>query len=199
MTSNPKNFSDELETWLKRSGPKTLNNLAETFAEKSFAVLIMLLMLLAATPLPTGGITHIFEVITMLLALELIFGFKTIWLPEKLKNRHTGKFITGKAIPIMINRIRWLEKYSRPRLNKGINHHVSLRLLGLVILIFTITAFLAPPFTGLDTIPSMAVVLICLGLILSDGAMLMIGTFVGLLGMGIIFLLATSILKLLNL
>jgi hypothetical protein len=35
----------------------------------------------SALPLPTGGATHVFEIIAMLLALELIAGRDQIWLP----------------------------------------------------------------------------------------------------------------------
>ena len=36
-----------------------------------------------ALPLPTGGATHVFEVIAVLLALQLIAGREHIWLPER--------------------------------------------------------------------------------------------------------------------
>jgi len=65
-------FSTRLSAWLKGKSPKTIKGLDETFAEKSFAVAFLLLMATAAIPIPTGGITHVFEVITLLLAAELI-------------------------------------------------------------------------------------------------------------------------------
>ena len=69
------------------------------FAEKSFAVTIMLLMIVPAIPLPTGGVTHVFEVITVLLAAQMVLGRGTIWLPERWQKRELGDAITGKAIP----------------------------------------------------------------------------------------------------
>src|SRR5215207_8367507 len=54
-------FSVQLEGWLEADRPKTLGELDELFGEKSFAVTIMFLMFLPALPLPTGGITHVFE------------------------------------------------------------------------------------------------------------------------------------------
>ena len=80
-------FSTQLEHWLADDEPKTLGRLGEVFAEKSFAVTIMMLMFLPALPLPTGGITHVFEAIVVLLALQMVLGRRTIWLPERFAQR----------------------------------------------------------------------------------------------------------------
>ena len=71
-------FSDQLERWLRSDGTKTLGALSEVFAEKSFAVTIVLLMFVPALPLPTGGISHVFEVITVVLAAEMVLGRRTV-------------------------------------------------------------------------------------------------------------------------
>ena len=84
-STKEKSFSDDLETWLKSPGSKTLSGMNAVFAEKSFAITFLLLMSIPALPIPTGGITHIFEIITMLLALELVVGLRTIWLPKRWK------------------------------------------------------------------------------------------------------------------
>jgi hypothetical protein len=75
--------SDQLERWFGEEGPRTLGSLIDMFGEKSFAVVFIVLMAVPALPLPTGGVTHVLEVITMLLALELIAGRRTIWLPQR--------------------------------------------------------------------------------------------------------------------
>ena len=76
--------SDQLEGWLTSDGDKTLGGLIELFEEKSFAILFVLLLGLPALPIPTGGATHVFEVIAVLLALQLIAGRDEIWLPEEV-------------------------------------------------------------------------------------------------------------------
>src|SRR5205809_2869973 len=111
MSAKPQ-FSDELEEWLRSDTPKTLGALGEAFSEKSFAVTILLLMFVPALPLPTGGITHVFEVITVLVAFQMVLGRRTIWLSKRLKQRKLGATITGKAVPFIIRRVRWFEKRS---------------------------------------------------------------------------------------
>ena len=100
-------FSDELQDWLQADGPKTVGALGDAFEERGFAVTILLLMFLPALPIPTGGITHVFEVITIIIALQMALGRRTLWLPQRFKNRELGAAITGKAVPFITRRIRW--------------------------------------------------------------------------------------------
>jgi len=67
-------FSDQLERWLGSDEPKTLGGLGDVFGEKSFAVTILFLMFIPALPLPTGGITHVFEAIAALVGAEMVIG-----------------------------------------------------------------------------------------------------------------------------
>ena len=172
-------FSEELETWLGSDEPKTVGSLGEAFDEKSFAVTILLLMFVPALPLPTGGITHVFEVITVVVALQMVLGRRTIWLPRKWKQRELGATITGKAVPFIIRRVRWFEKFSRPRLSLLFQQRWFIRILGLEVIAFTAGAALAPPFSGLDTLPALGVVTISLAIILEDVAVLAAGTIIG--------------------
>src|SRR3954467_3392969 len=71
-------LGDRLERWLAGDESKTIGDLIDVFEEKSFAVLFVLLLSIPALPLPTGGVTHVFEVIAMLLALELIVGSRKV-------------------------------------------------------------------------------------------------------------------------
>ena len=80
-------FSEQIEDWLRSDRRKTLGDLGDVFEEKSFAVAIVLLMFLPALPLPTGGVTHVFEAITVLLAGEMVIGLRTIWVPARWRDR----------------------------------------------------------------------------------------------------------------
>src|SRR6185436_5242285 len=109
-------FSSQLEGWLRTDGPKTVGKLGEVFGEKSFAVAILLLMFVPAIPAPTGGITHVFELITVIIAAQMVIGAHTIWLPARWRDRELGETATKKAIPFIARTIRWFERFSRPRL-----------------------------------------------------------------------------------
>jgi hypothetical protein len=126
----PKKVSDELEHWLRGDQPKTLGSLIDVFGERSFAIVFVLLMAVPALPLPTGGVTHVFEVITMLLALELIVGRRTIWLPVRWRKLQIGGESKEKFIDALLRRIRSLERISRPRGQWLFGHRLSGSLFG---------------------------------------------------------------------
>ena len=174
--------SDELERWLAGEQPRTLGSLIDAFGERSFAIVFVLLMALPALPLPTGGATHVLEVVVMLLALELIAGRREIWLPKRWRGLELNTPARRKVITLLLKRIRWLERYSRPRVRWLFGHRLSGVVFGLVTLALTIVAFLAPPFSGLDTLPSIGVVLLALGILMTDGAVAVAGIVVGALG-----------------
>jgi hypothetical protein len=161
-------LSDELEAWLTGSGAKTLGGLVDAFGEKSFAILFVVLLGVPALPLPTGGATHVFEIIAALIALELIAGRHTVWLPERwrgleLAGERQQRFIAG-----LMKLIRRLERLSRPRLRFLFHHRLSDIVFGVLVIGGSAGAFFAPPFTGLDTLPALGVVLLSLGVLLED-------------------------------
>lgn len=185
-TEQEQPFSHKLEAWLKSKKPKTLTSLDEVFAEESFAITILLLMFIPALPLPTGGITHVFEIITVLLALEMVVGLKAIWLPKRWKQMKVAGVIERRAIPMMLRRIRWFEKHSSRKLNWIFRLPLFSRLNALVMIVFTAAAFLAPPFSGLDTLPALGVVFLCLSMILEDVRILVLGYATGIAGTAIV-------------
>jgi hypothetical protein len=175
-------ISDQIEAWAKGEGPRTLGSLTERFEEKSFAVIFVVLLGVPALPLPTGGATHVFEMIAMLLALQLIVGRDEVWLPQRwrrleLVGEKESRFVRG-----LLKVIRFLERFSRPRLAWLFDHRLSNVGFGLVVLLLSIAAFVAPPFTGLDTLPSLGAVLVSLAVLLEDVAVLVLGLTLGAAG-----------------
>jgi hypothetical protein len=179
---DPMKVSDALERWLEGDGDKTLGSLAEVFEEKSFAILFVLLLGVPALPLPTGGATHVFEIIAVLLALQLIVGREEIWLPERWKKLELAGPKQQKFLAGLMRLIRRLERIARPRLRFVFNHRLSNAGFGLLVIAGTVAAFVAPPFTGLDTLPSLGVVLISLSVLLEDVLVGIAGVIVGAAG-----------------
>ena len=122
---SPESVSGALERWLAAEGEPTLGSLIDLFGRGSFALVFVLLLGVPALPLPTGGATHVFEVIAVLLAIELIAGRNEIWLPDRwrkldLAGPRKQKFIRG-----LMKLIRRLERISRPRLSFLFDHRLS--------------------------------------------------------------------------
>src|SRR6266516_2352124 len=130
----------------------------------------------------TGGATHVFEIIAMLLALQLIVGRETIWLPRRwceleLAGERQQRFLAG-----LMKMIRRLERFSRPRLTFLFDHRLSNIAFGALVIGGSLGALLAPPFTGLDTLPALGVVLLSLGVLLEDFVVVVAGIAVAAAG-----------------
>ncbi len=191
-TDRPEKVSVELERWLGGSGSKTLQSLSELFGEKTFAIVFVLLLGVPALPLPTGGATHVFEIIAALLALELIAGRTQVWIPQRwraieLAGQRQQRFLAG-----LLRMIRRLERVSRPRLRFLFDHRLTNLVFGLLALGGTAGAFLAPPFTGLDTLPALGVVLLSLGVLLEDILIVLAAVVVGVAGVALEIVLGSA-------
>jgi hypothetical protein len=178
----PDKVSDELERWLTADGEKTLGSLIGLFEEKSFALLFVLLLGVSALPLPTGGATHVFEIIAVLLAVQLIAGRDEIWLPRRWRTLELAGDKQQRFIATLMRMIRRLERFSRPRLRFLFDHRLSNIVFALLVIGGSAGAFFAPPFTGLDTLPSLGVVLLSLGVLLEDVVVVIAAVIIGVAG-----------------
>jgi hypothetical protein len=190
--STPSKVSDELERWLTSDGEKTLGSLIELFEQKSFAILFVVLLGVPALPLPTGGATHVFEIVAMLLALELIAGREEIWLPQRWRRLELAGEKQQRFIAALIKTIRWLERFSRPRLRFLFDHRLSNVVFGLLAIGGSLAAFVAPPFTGLDTLPALGVVLLSLGVLLEDFLVVLAALIVAAAGIALEVILGSA-------
>jgi hypothetical protein len=182
IAETPPMVSDQLERWLQGDGEKTVGSLVEVFEEKSFAILFVLLLGVPALPLPTGGATHVFELIAVVLAAQLIAGRDHIWLPKRWRSLELAGEKQQRFIAGLLRSIRLLERISRPRLRFLFNHRLSNVVFGVLVIAGTLGAFLAPPFTGLDTLPALGVVLLSLAVLLEDFAVVIAALVVGVAG-----------------
>lgn len=187
-------LSDQLQRWLQGDDEKTLGGLVHTFADKSFALLLVLLLGVPALPLPTGGVTHLFELIAGLVCLELVVGRHEVWLPRRwrsvvLAGERQQRFVSG-----LMRFIRRLERHSRPRLRGVFHRRATDVVFGVLALVGTLGAFLAPPFSGLDTLPALGVVIVALGVLLEDLLVVAAGLVVGASGIALEFALGAAAL-----
>jgi hypothetical protein len=172
----PEKISERIGGWLGSEGDKTVGGLIEVFEEKSFAVLFVFLLGVPALPLPTGGATHVFEIIAVVLALQLIAGRDEIWLPDRWRRLGLAGAKQQRFLGGLVRLIRRLERVSRPRGRFAFGHHASNAVFGLLVIAGSAGAFFAPPFTGLDTLPALGVVLLSLGVLLEDIVVALVGT-----------------------
>jgi hypothetical protein len=187
--------SQDLERWLQSDGEKTLGSLTDLFEEKSFAIVFVLLLGVPALPLPTGGATHVFEIIAVLLAGQLIAGREQIWLPERWRRLELAGPRRQRFLEGLMKMIRRLERFSRPRGRFLFDHRLSNIFFGLLVIAGCAGAFFAPPFTGLDTLPALGVVLLSLGVLLEDIAIVVLGVVIGAAGIALEIVVGSAAVK----
>lgn len=163
----------------------TLQRLVEAFEEKGFAVAFIVLLGVPALPLPTGGATHVFEAMAALLAIELIAGRETLWLPRRWRDVRIGGPGRGRFVRGLLRLVRAAERISKPRLAGLFRPRIASVAYGLFVVAGSAAAFFAPPFTGLDTLPALGVVLVSLGVLLDDVAFVVGGSIVTAAGIAL--------------
>lgn len=144
--------------------------------------MFVLLLGVPALPLPTGGATHVFEAVAMLLALQLIANRDRIWLPRRWRDIDVAGPSRQRLTDALMKTVRRLERHSRPRLTFVFGHRLSNLAFGALVLGGSLGAFFAPPFSGLDTLPALGVVLLSLGVLLEDFLVVIVGVVVGAAG-----------------
>ena len=184
-TTSATKLSDELENWLQSDADKTLGGLIDLFQERSFAVLFLFLLGPSALPLPTGGVTQALEVIAMLLALQLIADLDRVWLPRRWRAVELGGDKRTQFLTRLMKTVRRLERVSRPRVKTVFENRISNIVFGALVIAGSLGAFLAVPFTGLDTLPALGVVLVSLSVLLEDLAVAVAGTVILLAGVAL--------------
>lgn len=188
-------LSVRMERWLQSDHRKTVGDLVETFGPQSFGILFVVLMAFPALPIPTGGVSHVLEVVAMLLALELVLARSKVWIPRRWRGKEL-KSLSGRFGEVLVNRIRWFEKFSRPRMARLLQSRITGMAFGAAVFVLSLTAFLAPPFSGLDTLPSLGVVVLSLGIVLGDVVIAGAGLLIGTVGIALVIGLTKAVTQL---
>jgi hypothetical protein len=158
-------LDEEIAGWA--AGDDTsMGSLLDLFGSRSFAVLLVILLAPSALPVPTGGVTHILEIAAMLIALQLTIGMREIWLPKKWRAHQVNT--QGKFLRALIGFVRRVDRVAKPRMSYLFGSRFSHIVFGAVVIVGVLGAFVAPPFSGLDTLPSLGVVLVSLSMLFRD-------------------------------
>jgi len=151
----------------------TLASVLELAGERTFGFLFVLLALPSALPIPAAGYSVPFGVVMLLLAVQLIVGAKTPWLPSRIMHRPIAiKRVQGfvkSGIPWM----QKIERLSKPRLTLVCTTYVGRVVIGLAIALMSISMMI--PIPGTNTLPAMGIFVTGFGLLDDDGAISLAG------------------------
>jgi hypothetical protein len=175
--------------------PKDRVMLADLLAvldERAFGVLMLILSLPNAVGLGTiPGLSTVFGVPQIFVSMQMIFGMQRPWLPRFVLERSIAmkdfRTMAEKAEPVLVK----IERLLRPRLDIVSSKMIE-RVLGLVLLLLSITVTLPIPFANQP--PAIGQALIALGLIERDGVFVIIGVIASAIAIGIAFIVGGGII-----
>lgn len=173
----PRRASDHLEH-LRTINPEALklHHIVDALHEGGFSLMLILFAAPLALPLPALGIAQVMALPLLFLSAQLAMGRKSLWLPQKLAKKSIDHasfmHILDKALP-------WLHRIERllhPRL-RWLSGRLGHHLIGVACMLCSISVAMPVPFS--NTVPSMGIVLMAIGLLERDGLVQLAGVLVG--------------------
>ncbi|MEL6119972.1 MAG: exopolysaccharide biosynthesis protein [Pseudomonadota bacterium] len=172
----------------------TLSWVLDDLNERAFGLFLLFLALPCCIPF-LYGVPQIVALPMMFVSVQILFGRRSPWLPEKLGARTVSKdSLTGlaeRAGPWL----RRIEALSRPRLT-ALTRAPADRIVGLALVLFS--ASILVPLPGTNTVPGFAVVIVSMGLLQRDGALVILGSIIGTLWIGTLIFAGASLASLIK-
>jgi len=156
----------------------SVRRIIDNVGEQGFGLLLMVLSLPSALPIPAAGYSTPFGIMFILLGFQMLLGRHRPWLPERALNASLSASFAENTIGKAASLIARIESLVRPRL-EWINSAFGIRLMGFVVVVMAALMTLPIPLT--NTAPAFVIFLIGVGLSEKDGLFS-----IGACGLGIV-------------
>lgn len=174
-------LSSEIKSIFENKNESTFGDFLHKIQHKGFGVLLVILSLPSALPVPAPGYSIPFGIVLFLIGIQLVGGKKKVWFPDKIKNKKLPAS-SGKLINGMIGFLKFFENFIRPRL-RFLTKGVMYKLVGLIVTLCAVSMMIPIPLT--NTIPAFGIFLIGLGLLEEDGLVILLGILACLIGLSL--------------
>ena len=166
----------------------TLHEIRDRLDERAYGLLILILAIPCLVP-GLYGVPQVVGIVIVILAAQLLVGREEPWLPQwVLRLRARASWLKAMA-DFAEQRLGWIDRFSRPRLSTFASG-AGEKLAALFMILATLTIVL--PMT--NTIPSVALSLLAVGLIQRDGLFVIGGAIVATAWIGLLTTLAVAFL-----
>ena len=166
----------------------TLHEIRDRLDERAYGLLILLLSIPCLVP-GLYGVPQVVGLIVILLAGQMLVGREEPWLPRWFLNlRYKGAWLKAMA-DFAESKLGWIDRLSRPRLRRFADGPGE-KLAAVFMILATLTIVM--PLT--NTIPSVALALLSVGLIQRDGLFVLAGCAVTTVWLTILGALGTGLL-----
>lgn len=158
-------------------GDVNLGHLRTALGDRSFAAMLVVFSAINLIPILPPGSTLIFGIPPLIIAVQMILGHKSVWLPKRLLDRSFGSERFKAIMQAVTPRLRRIEHFIKPRL-WPFPVMVGERLVGVLCALLSILVIL--PIPGANWVPAFAMVLMGLSLSQRDGVLLTLGLVIGI-------------------
>ncbi|MET0181462.1 MAG: exopolysaccharide biosynthesis protein [Caulobacterales bacterium] len=148
----------------------TVAELIDKLENRAIGLLLLILALPMCIP-NVPGISTIFGLLLLAPAVQMIFGGKKLWLPQRVRNWSFSRHGMQSAIKGAAPYLRRIEKYVRPRWSVLTRAPFTI-LFGVVVLVMAIVLTLPIPFGNWP--PAMTLAIIALALLQRDGLLMLL-------------------------
>lgn len=193
--AHPESLAETLERVLTSEsahGP-SIGEITRAVGEKGFGLVLLVLALPSALPVPAPGYSTPFGIVITLVALQMLLGRQRLWLPQRLQAIRIKPSLARKMLGAASKFLHFSERWIRPR-QRWIRSKLGQAALAVVIIIMAILMILPIPLT--NTAPAMVIFLIGLGLAEEDGLLAICAFGLGCLAVAlyayIIYIVATQ-------
>lgn len=193
LDSPRQSLSHNLQDLLELPGDRlSVRIITEKVGDKGFGLLLAILSLPSALPIPAPGYSTPFGILLVLLGSQLVAGRTAPWLPHRTLKQEVSKEFARKVFGAGTKMLHLTEKLIRPRM-RWINSVGGRAFLGIIVIIMGSLMILPIPMT--NTFPAMVIFLIGVSLSEDDGLVALAAFAIGLAAAAfyvyIIYLLAT--------
>lgn len=179
MIETPRHINDVLQDIQNNLSDKknTLAHIMDAMHERGFGVLIILFSLPMAIPLPVPpGINLLFSLPLLFLTFQQIYGSKRPYLPAFIQKKQ----INHEKLSCMIEKGKpWMSRLSifiKPRM-AFMTHGTVSHVIGVFGFLFALCICVPIPLT--NTVPSFAIMVMAVGVLMRDGLAILAGMAIG--------------------
>lgn len=158
----------------------TIRELLSTVGRRSYGPLLLLIGLIAISPITAvPGLTWFTATLTLLIAAQMLVGRRTPWLPKSALDAKISRELVVKGVSAARPWAQRIDKLLKPRLTflalQPFVNLIALAVIGAALITIPLGLIPFGPF-----VPSLAIVIFGLGMTARDGLILLLG----LLGSG---------------
>lgn len=172
-------LSETLQSLLHSDGEElAVGTIVQRVEDRGFGLLLLVLSLPSALPVPAAGYSVPFGIVLLLLALQMIAGRQQPVFPRRIERIQLSRKTSQRLLGAGARLFHWLEFLVRPRM-RWIGSRGGRVFMGALVMLMAILMLIPIPLT--NSFPALVIFLIGVGLTEEDGLFAVAACAVGVL------------------